>query len=176
MDRHSERVETDSTVDNTVGNLDTTDLDVEIRAHARDRNASQFLAGNAEAVAVGLRTDADTHQAADQNVGHIAVGFAPRGDPAATPPGAAFQVSADRRETIHSTPHPTGVAYYGPHPSASGAAYACQSSAEVSWDVLWAQAHLGRWSREQSREIGVKSLLRQRVPGQIQPQLLLPRM
>jgi len=129
MDHRFERVETDSTVDYTIANLDTTDPDVEIRAHARDGNAGQFLAGNAEAVAMGPRSDADVRQAADPNVGHIAMGYAPRGDPAATPPSAAFEVSADWRRTAHSTLHPTEVAYYGPYPSASGAAYAGQSSA-----------------------------------------------
>jgi len=125
---HSEHFETDSTVDLNVSILNTTDTDVEIRAHARDENAGQFLAGNAEAVTVGPRTDVDARQATDPNVGHFAVGFAPRGDPAATPPSMAYEPSADRRGTGHSTPHPRKVTYYGPHPSVSGAAYVGQSS------------------------------------------------
>jgi len=125
---HSERVETDSTVDFNVSILNTTDPDVEIRVHARVKNAGQFLAGNAEAVTVGPGTDADARQATDPNVGHFATGFAPRRDPAATLPSVAFEVSADRRGTGHSTPNPLEVAYYGPHPSASGAVYMGQSS------------------------------------------------
>jgi len=86
MDPHFEQVETDSTVDCNVGVLDTTDPDVEFRTHAWDDNAGQVLAGRAGAVTVGLRTDVDTRQAADPNVGHFAMGFAPRGYPAATHP------------------------------------------------------------------------------------------
>jgi len=88
---HSERVETDSTVDFNVSILNTTDPDVEIRVHARVKNAGQFLAGNAEAVTVGPGTDADARQATDPNVGHFATGFAPRRDPAATLPSVAFE-------------------------------------------------------------------------------------
>jgi len=76
----------------------------------------------------GPRTDVDARQAADSNVGHIATGLARRGDPAATPPSMAYEVSTDQRGTAHSTPNPTEVAYYGPHPPASGTAYAGQSS------------------------------------------------
>jgi len=129
MDRHFERVETDSTVDNTISNMDTSDPEIEIRAHAQGRDAGQLLAGSAETVAVGPRNDADARQVADPKVGHLIVGFAPRGDPVATPPGAAAEASAAWRRTIHSTPYPTEVVYYGPHPSASGAVYAGQSSA-----------------------------------------------
>jgi len=130
MDRRFENVETDSTVDNTFGQMDTSDPDIEFRAHARGIDAGQLLAGRAEAVTVGPQTDADTRQAADPNiVGHLAVSSTPRGDPVATPPSAAAEASAAWRGTTHSTPYPTEVAYYGPHPSASGAAYAGQSSA-----------------------------------------------
>ena len=130
MDRRFENVETDSTVDNTLGQMDMSDPDIEFRMHARGRAASQLLAGSTETVAVGPQTDADTCQAADPNiVGHLAVSFAPRGDLLATPPSAAAEASAAWHGTTHSTPYPTEVAYYGPHPSASGAAYAGQSSA-----------------------------------------------
>jgi len=53
MDRRFENVETDSTVDNTLGQMDTSDPDIEFRAHARARYAGQLLAGSAETVAVG---------------------------------------------------------------------------------------------------------------------------
>jgi len=86
MDPHFERVETDSTIDFSIGIMNTPDPDVEYRVHARDDNAGQFLAGRAGAVTVGPRTDADMRQAADPNVGHFAANFTPRGDPAATPP------------------------------------------------------------------------------------------
>ena len=68
MDRRFECVETASTVDNTIGNMDTSDPEIEICAHARGRDAGQLLAGSAETVAVGPRTDADTRQAADPKV------------------------------------------------------------------------------------------------------------
>jgi len=78
-------------------------------------------------MAVGPRTDADARQAADPNlVGHLAVSFTPWGDPAATPPSAA----AEARGKTHSTPYPTTeAAYYGLHPSASGATVAGPNSA-----------------------------------------------
>jgi len=130
MDRRFENVEMDSTVDNTLGQMDTSDPDIEFHTHARARDAGQLLAGSAETVAVGPRTDADARQAADQNIiGHLAISFAPRDDLVATPPSAAAEANAAWRGTTHSTLYPTEVAYYGPHPSASGATYAGQSSA-----------------------------------------------
>ena len=131
MDRRFENVETDSTVDNTLGQMETSNPDIDFRAHVRARDAGQLLAGSIETVAVGPRTDADVRQAADPNpVGHLAIGFAPRGDPAATPPSAATEASAAWRGKTHSTPYPTSeAAYYGPYPSASGAVAAGQSSA-----------------------------------------------
>jgi len=131
MDRRFENVETDSTVDNTLGQMvDMSDPDIEFHAHARGRDAGQLLAGSGETMAVGPRTDTDAHQAADPNiVGHLAISFAPWGDLVATPPSAAAEASAAWHGTTHSTPYPTEVAYYGPHPLASGAAYAGQISA-----------------------------------------------
>ena len=97
--------------------------------HARGIDAGQLLAGSADTEAVGPRTDADARQAADPNVGHWPVGFTPRGDPAATPPSAAAEASATWRGQTHSTPYPiTEAAYYGPHPSASGAVVVGQSN------------------------------------------------
>lgn len=88
------------TVNYNVDILNTTDdPDVEFRAHVRDRNAGQFLVGNTVPVAVGPPTDADARQAADPNVGHLAAGFAPQGNPAATPPSVAYEVSTDRHGT-----------------------------------------------------------------------------
>jgi len=130
MDRRFENVETDSTVDNTLGQMNTSDPDIEFRTHARARDAGQLLAGSAETMAVGPQTDMDARQAADPNIiGHLAVSFAPRSDLVATLPSAAAEASAAWRGTTHSTPYPTEVAYHGPHPSASGAVYAGQSNA-----------------------------------------------
>jgi len=108
--------------------VEPTDSDIEFRAHAREENAGQILVGSADVVTVGPRTDADVHQAADPNVGHIAAGFEPRGDPAVTPLSVAFEARADRHAAEHSTPYPVEVVYYGPHPSASGAMFMGHSS------------------------------------------------
>ena len=119
-----------STDDNTLGQMDTSDPEIEIRVHARGIDAGHLLAGSAVTVAAGPRTDADAHQATDANlVCHLAVSFAPQGDPVATPPSAAAEASVAWCETTHSTPYPTEVVYYGPHPLASGAAVAGQCSA-----------------------------------------------
>jgi len=154
MDSTFQRVETDSTVDfelvaSEAGCLvEPTDSDIEFRAHAREENAGQILVGSADAVTVGPRSDADVHQAADSNVGHVTAGFEPRGDPAVTPLSVAFEARADRRATEHSTPYPVEVAY-GPHPSASGAnLWATVTEQEVSWEVLWTRARCDSRSSE----------------------------
>jgi len=108
MDSTIERVETDSMVDfELVANeadrlVEPSNSEVEFCTHAWDweENASQLLVGSADAVAEGPRTDADAYQVADPNVGHSIGGFAPRGEPAVTPP------RADRRALVHSMPHP----------------------------------------------------------------------
>jgi len=129
MDRCLENFEMDSTVEYNAGQMDASDPEKVSRACAWD-NAGQLLAGSADTEAVGPRTDADARQAADPNVGHLAVGFTPRGNPAATPPSAAAEASTGWHRQTHSMPYPTTeAAYYGPHPSASGAAVAGQSSA-----------------------------------------------
>jgi len=85
--------------------------------------------GSTDTEAVGPQTDADARQAVDPNVGHWPVGFTPRGDPAATPPSAAAEASTGSRGQTHSTLYQTTeAAYYGPHPSVSGAADVDQSS------------------------------------------------
>jgi len=94
----------------------------------REQDAGQLLAGTADAVAEGPRTDADVYQVADPNVGHSVGGFAPRGEPTATPPSAASEVRADRRMPVHSTLYPIEVAYSGRHPSVSGAMVTDQNS------------------------------------------------
>jgi len=95
MDSTIERVETDSTVDfelvatETDHLVEPSDSEVEFRAHARQQDAGQFLAGTTDAVIEGQRADADAYQVADLNVGHRVGGLAPRGQPPATPPTAA---------------------------------------------------------------------------------------
>ena len=124
MDETLERVETDSTIDLSVDIVNTPDPDVEFRAPARDDDAGQLLAGRYGAMAVGTRTDMDARQATDPNIlGHLAVGFTLRGDPAATLPSVASEAVPDRRGTVHSTLYPSEVAYYGPLPPAAAAAY-----------------------------------------------------
>ena len=120
----------DSTLEYNPGQRDASDPEIELRAHARGIDAGQLLAGSTDTEAEGLQTDADACQAADPNVGHWPVGYTPWGDPAATPPSAAAEANtAWRGQTTHSTPYPTTDAYYGPHPSVSGAAAVDQSSA-----------------------------------------------
>ena len=180
MDRHSENIETDSTVDHILGlgQMDTSDSEIELCAHAWAIDAGQLLAGRTDAVAVGPRTDADARQAADPNVvGRLAVTFAPRDDPAANPPSSAAEDSATWHGTTHSMPYPTEVAYYGPHPRHPEPRMQARVVRwEVTWDASWDQAHLGQGLREQSHQIVVKLLLRQRVPEQAKPLLSLPRM
>jgi len=128
MDRRFDNVEMDSTIEYNPGQRDASDPEIELRAHARWIDAGQLLAGSTDTEAVGLQTDADARQAADPNVGHWPVGFAPWGDPAATLPSAAAEASAAWHGQTHSTPYPTTDAYYGPHPPASRAAVVDQSS------------------------------------------------
>jgi len=104
MDRRFEDVETNSTVDNTLGQMDTSDPEIQSRALARGIDAGQLLAGDVGPVAVGPRTDADARQAADPDtVGHLAAHFTPRNDLAATPPSAAAEANGVWRGTAHST-------------------------------------------------------------------------
>ena len=131
MNRRFENVEMYSTIEYNVGQRDASDPEVEFRAHMRERDAGQLLAGIADSVAVGPQTDANARQPADPGVGHWPAGFSPQGDPTATLPSTATEASAAWRGQTHSTPYPTAteVAYYGPRPSVSGAIGAVQSSA-----------------------------------------------
>ena len=116
MDERSDNIETDSTVDNTIGQLDTSDPEIQVRALARGIDAGQLLAGSIQPVAVGPRTDADVRQAADPNLlGYLSVRFVPRGDSVATPPRAAVEANIAWHGTAQSTLYPAEVAYYGPH-------------------------------------------------------------
>jgi len=129
MDRRFDNMEMDSTFEYNPGQRDASDPEIELCVHACEIDAGQLLAGSTDTEAVGLQTDADARQAADPNVGHWPVGFSPWGDPAATLSSAAAEASAAwHGQTTHSTPYPTTDAYYGPHPSVSGAAGVGQSS------------------------------------------------
>ena len=134
MDRHFENVEMDSSIEYNVGQRDALDSEVEFRAQARERDAGQLSTGITDSAAVGPRTDAYARQPADPSVGCCPVGFVPHSDPAATLPSAAAEASAAWHAQTHSTPYPTTteIAYYGPHPSVSGATGAAHSSAMVS--------------------------------------------
>jgi len=129
MDRRFEDVETDSTVDNTLDQMDTSDPEIQFRVLARGMDAGQLLAGDVGPVAVGPRTDADARQAADPDtVGHLATCLTPRGDLAATPPSAAAEANGVWHGMAHSTPYPAEVMHYGPHHAASGAAVVDQGA------------------------------------------------
>jgi len=79
MDRRFEDIETDSTVDNTLDQMDTSDPEIHFRAQARGIDACQLLAGNVGPMAVGPWTDADVRQAAAPNTfGHVGTHFSPR--------------------------------------------------------------------------------------------------
>jgi len=132
----------DSMLGYNPGQRDASDPEIELRAHARGIDAGQLLAGSTDTEAEGLQADVDARQAANPNVGHWPVGFTPRGDPAATPPSAAAEASAAwRGQTTHSTLYPTTNAYYGPHPSVSGAETVDQSSAaESDWGCFVGQS------------------------------------
>ena len=76
MDSTIEQVETDSTVDfelvatETDHLVEPSDSEVEFRAQTRQQGEGQLLAGTADVVIEGPRTDADAYQVADPNVGH----------------------------------------------------------------------------------------------------------
>ena len=92
MDRRFEDIETDSTVDNTLDQMDTSDPEIHFRAQVRGIDAGQLLAGNVGPVAVGPRTDADACQAVDPDTfGHVVTHFSPWDGRAATPPSAAAE-------------------------------------------------------------------------------------
>jgi len=129
MDRRFEEIETDSTIDNTVDQMDTSDPEIHFRAQARGIDAGQLLAGNLGPVAVGLRTDADVRQAAAPDTfGHVGSHFSPRGSHAATTPSAAAEANGVWRGPAYSTPYPAEVMHYGPYPAVSGAAVVDQSA------------------------------------------------
>jgi len=129
MDRRFEEVETDSTVDNTLDQMDTSDPEIHFRAQARGIDAGQLLAGNFGPVAVGPRTDADARQAAAPDTfGHVGSHFSLRGSRAATPPSAAAETNGVWRGPAYSTPYPAEVMHYGPHPAVSGAAVVDKSA------------------------------------------------
>jgi len=129
MDRRFEEVETDSTVDNTLDQMDTLDPEIHFCAQARGIDAGQLLAGNFGPVAVGPRTDADACQAAAPDTrGHVGSPFSPRDSRAATPPSAAAEANGVWRDPAYSMPHPAEVMHYGPHHAVSGAAFVDQSA------------------------------------------------
>jgi len=129
MDRQYEDIETDSTVDNTLDKMDTSDPEIHFRAQARGIDAGQLLAGDVGSVAMGPRTDADACQAtAPDTFGHVVTHFSPRDGRAATPPSAAAEANGAWRGTAHSMPYPAEVMHYGLHPAASGAAVVDQSA------------------------------------------------
>jgi len=126
MDSTIERVETDSTVDfelvatETDHLVEPSDPEVEFHAHAHQQGEGQLLAGTADVVIEGPRTDADAYQVADPNVGQCVGGLAPRDQLPATLPTAASETRADRRVHLHSTPYPIEVTDSGPLLSVSG--------------------------------------------------------
>jgi len=166
----------ESTIQYNPDKRDASDPEIELRAHARQIAAGQLLARNSDSAAAGLQTDADARQTADSQVGRWPVGLSPRGDPAATPPSAAAEASAAwRGQTEHSTLYPTTTdAYYGPHPSVSGAEIVDQSSAAGSeWDRFVGQIPRGLSPRELSHQLGMRTPRQRRGP--IQARLPLSR-
>jgi len=84
MENELGNVETDSVADLEVHVrelVDPTDPIAELCAHVLDKEVDPILAGSAEAMAVGNRADVNAHQASTPDVGHIAEGFEPLGDP-----------------------------------------------------------------------------------------------
>jgi len=86
------------------------------------------LAGSAEAVTVGPRTDADARQAAAPVVGHFAEGFEPRRETTVVQPSVAGEAVACRAGVDQSASYPIGYMYFGPQASASGAMFVDSSS------------------------------------------------
>ena len=96
MDQRFEDIEVDSTVDNILDQMDTSDPEIHFRAQARGIDAGQLLAGDLGPVAVGPRTDADAHQAtAPDTRGHVGSPFSPRDSRAATLPSACLLYTSD---------------------------------------------------------------------------------
>jgi len=102
MENEFGNVETDSVADLEVSVCDLVDpMDpiAELCAHALDKEVDPILAGSAEAMAVGPRADVDVHPAIAPDVGHIAEGFEPLGDPIVIQPSVAFEAVANHRGT-----------------------------------------------------------------------------
>jgi len=112
--------------------VDPTDPIAELHVHALDKEVDPILAGSAEAMAVGPRTDVDARQADAPDVGHIIEGFEPLGDPTVIQPSVAFEAVANLYGAEQSAMNPIGAVYFGPHPSASGAMFMDQSSEQGS--------------------------------------------
>ena len=147
MERRFDNIEMDSTLEFNPGQSDASDPEIEFCAHARGIDADQLFAGITDTEAGGPQTDADVRQAADKNVNRWPIGLSPRGDPAATLPSAAAEASAAwRGQTAHSMPYPTTTdAFYGLHPSVSGAEAVDQSSVAGSeWERFVGQS--STWS------------------------------
>jgi len=131
MENELGNVETGSVADLEVSVRDLVDpMDpiAELHAHVLDKEGDPILAGSAEAVIVGSRTDVEARQAAASGAGYNAEGFEPFGDPTVIQPSVALEAVASRHGAEQSVMDPVGVMYFGLHPSASGAMFMDQSS------------------------------------------------
>ena len=100
----------------------------ELHAVALDKEVDPILAGTAEAMAVGPRTDADARQTAAPEVGHFAGGFEPRREATAVQRSVAIGAIACHDGEEQSAMYPIGYLYFGPQASASGAMFVDSSS------------------------------------------------
>jgi len=128
MENELGNVETDSVTDlivNVRDLVEPTDQIAELCTQALDKEVEPILAGSAEAVTVGPRTDADARQATAPDAGYIAEGFEPYGDSTVIQPSVALEAVASCHGTEQSAMDPIGVMHFGLHSLASTAMFMC---------------------------------------------------
>jgi len=124
MESMESNVEIDSVVDLELEvSEDLMDPIAELRVAALNKEVDPILAGAAEAMAVGPRTDADACQAAAPEVGQVAGGFEPWRDATAVQPSVAVGAIACFDGMEQSALYPIGYSYFGPQASASRAVH-----------------------------------------------------
>ena len=180
MDNFEHNVEVNSVADLELDvREDTTDPDADFPCVGTlDNGVDPIWAGSAEAMAVGLRTDADVCQADAPTGGHTVESFESNGGPTrptAVQPGQASVAvvcrepamawNSQRRICLDTLTLAYKLQY--PEPCL----WTQVTNAEESWGFLRACARLTRTVREACRQLGLVVRRRRRAPMLLQPQL-----
>ena len=123
MDKSDPNVETNSVADlESDAREDPTDSDADLpRAGNLDNGVDPIWVGSAEAMAVGLRTDAEACQADAATGGHAVDRFESSRGPTAVQPDQASVAVVCRDGIEQSASFPFGYLHFGPQATVSGA-------------------------------------------------------